>query len=79
MNRMKISLQSFIEVVWVAQKRFFPRSEKQMNTTIRVERDKLQMIDDYAALKNISRSAFINQCIDYALKNMDMKSLKKEM
>lgn len=38
--------------------------------TIRIAPDKLAQIDAFAAKFNMSRSEFINQCIDYALNNL---------
>ena len=39
-------------------------------TKDRIAPDKLAQIDAAAAKFNMSRSEFINQCIDYALKNL---------
>ncbi len=50
---------------------FIPKQYKKEATTIRLDSEKLEKIDKMAAKYNISRSAFINQCIDYALENMD--------
>ena len=46
---------------------FIPKQYKKEATTIRLDSEKLEKIDKMAAKYNISRSAFINQCIDYAL------------
>lgn len=50
---------------------FIPKQYKKEATTIRLDSEKLEKIDKMAAKYSISRSAFINQCIDYALENMD--------
>lgn len=45
-----------------------PKQYKKEPITIRVSVDKLEKIDNLAANYNLSRSEFINQCIDYAMK-----------
>ena len=49
---------------------FIPRQYKKEPITIRIARDKLDVIDFNANKFDISRSEFINQCIDFALKNI---------
>lgn len=49
---------------------FIPRQYKKEPITIRISPDKLEKIDNAAAECGLSRSEFINQCIDYALKHM---------
>lgn len=49
---------------------FIPKQYKKEQTTIRMNFQKLEKIDKLAAYYNLSRSEFINQCIDYALENM---------
>ncbi len=49
---------------------FIPKQYKKEPITIRVSPDKLERIDDAAARYDISRSDFINQCIDFALENL---------
>ncbi len=51
-------------------KNFIPKQYKKEPITLRVDLTKLQLIDKLAEEYNLSRSAFINQCIDYAIKNM---------
>lgn len=56
---------------------FIPKPYKTEQITIRLPMDKLEQIDDIAGKYNLSRSAFINQCVDYALENlveMDIQS-----
>lgn len=42
---------------------------KKVPFSIRLEVDKIEKIDQLAALYKISRNEFISQCIDYALEN----------
>jgi len=49
---------------------FIPKQYKKEPITVRVEYEKLEIIDSLADNFNISRSEFINQCIDYAIKHM---------
>ncbi len=49
---------------------FVPKQYKKDPITIRIDYEKLEKIDKLATKYNLSRSEFINQCIDYALENM---------
>lgn len=49
---------------------FIPKQYKSEAITIRIDYDKLSRIDHAAAVFKLSRSKFINQCIDYALEHM---------
>ena len=49
---------------------FIPKQYKKEPITIRVSPDKLAQIDSAAAKYDLSRSDFINQCIDFALENL---------
>ena len=49
---------------------FIPKQYTKEPITIRISPDKLAQIDTAAAKFDMSRSEFINQCIDYALKNL---------
>ena len=51
---------------------FIPRQYKKDPITIRMDFEKLEKVDKLAANYNLSRSEFINQCIDYALKHMQL-------
>ncbi len=51
--------------------RFVPKKEDKEVTTIRIPKDVLDEIDLKAAEFGISRNQLINQCITYALKNME--------
>ena len=50
---------------------FIPKQYKKEPVTLRIDFKKLEQIDKLAAKHNLSRSAFINQCIDYAIENME--------
>ena len=41
--------------------------------SIRINKEKLENIDRIAHLNDISRNDLINQCLDYALENVDIK------
>lgn len=58
-------------------KKFQPtnKSEK-IVITIRLNLDKVEELDKIANKTDISRNQLINQCIDYALKNIDFKKQK---
>ena len=52
---------------------FIPKQYKKDPVTIRIDSKKLEQIDRAASAYNMSRSEFINQCIDYALDHMTDK------
>ncbi len=49
---------------------FVPKQYKKDPITIRIDFEKLEKIDTLSSKYNLSRSEFINQCIDYALDHM---------
>ena len=49
---------------------FIPKQYKKEPITVRLTPEKLEVVDKTAAKYDMSRSEFINQCIDYALENM---------
>jgi len=51
---------------------FIPKQYKKEPITIRINFQKLERVDKLAARYNLSRSEFINQCIDYALGHMPL-------
>ena len=53
-----------------------PKQYKKEPITVRIDFEKLEKMDKMAARYNISRSEFINQCIDYALDHLP--DLKKQ-
>ena len=53
---------------------FIPKQYTKEPITIRIAPDKLAQIDAFAAKFNMSRSEFINQCIDYALSQIETQN-----
>lgn len=51
-------------------KNFIPKQYKNEQMTIRMTLDKLEKVDEIAGKYHLSRSAFINQCVDFALDHM---------
>jgi len=49
---------------------FIPKQYKKDPITIRISFEKLERVDKSASMHNLSRSEFINQCIDFALEHM---------
>ena len=46
---------------------FIPKQYKKEVVTIRIDFEKLEKIDRLATQYHLSRSGFINQCVDYAI------------
>lgn len=57
---------------------FIPKSYKKEQTTIRIDAEKMKKIDELANSFNLSRSEFINQCIDFALEHMTPEPKQKD-
>ncbi|MBQ9092141.1 MAG: ribbon-helix-helix protein, CopG family [Anaerotignum sp.] len=57
---------------------FIPKPYKTEQVTIRLPLDRLAQVDELATKYNLSRSAFINQCVDYALENLLEMEIKNE-
>ena len=56
---------------------FIPKPYPKEAVTVRVESEYLQQIDHIIALDGrFSRSSLINQCVKFALNNIDMKDLE---
>ncbi len=51
--------------------RFLPRKPEKEVTTIRIPKSVLEEIDKKAAVFELSRNEFINQCLIFALENME--------
>ncbi len=58
--------------------KFIPTKNEKVVISIRLEIDKLNKIDDISNKINISRNELINQCLNYALENVEF-SKKKEL
>ena len=55
-------------------KRFTPKNKpEKIVITIRIDDYKVEEIDRLAGKLNISRNEFINQCLDFALDNLEIK------
>ncbi len=50
---------------------FIPKQYKKEVVTIRIDFEKLEKIDRLATQYHLSRSGFINQCVDYAMEHME--------
>lgn len=50
--------------------KFIPKQYKKEPITLRIDIEKLKEIDRLAAQYDLSRSAFINRCIDYSIEHM---------
>ena len=57
--------------------KFQPSKSEKVVISIRLEDYKVQEIDKIASKIDISRNELINQCLDYALNNLEFKELKK--
>ena len=51
-------------------KNFNPKPYKTESVTFRMDSEKLAIVDRLAAKFQMSRSSFINRCVEYALENM---------
>ena len=58
--------------------KFQPSKSEKIVISIRLEDYKIQEIDKIASKIDISRNELINQCLDYALNNLEFKNLKKK-
>lgn len=57
---------------------FIPKQYKKEPITVRFPTEKLEKVDEYAKEFSISRSEFINQCIDFAFEHMTESDENKE-
>lgn len=51
--------------------RFIPKKQDKEVISIRISIDTLRTVDTQSAKYDISRNEFINQCIQFALENME--------
>lgn len=58
--------------------KFQPSKSEKVVISIRLENYKLDEIDKIASKIDISRNELINQCLDYAINNLEFKNIKKE-
>lgn len=57
--------------------KFEPTKNEKIVISIRIDKDKLNVIDEIAKRTDISRNEAINQCLEYAIKNSDFKDINK--
>ena len=57
---------------------FIPKPYKTEQVTIRLPLERLSVVDELAVRYNLSRSAFINQCVEYALDNLQEMEIREE-
>ena len=61
----------------IALKKFKPIKPEKEVISLRLDTRMLQEINDWAMEIDISRNEFINQCIDFALKNIDTELIEQ--
>ena len=57
--------------------KFKPTKNEKVVISIRIDQDKLNVIDEMSKRIDISRNEIINQCLEYAIDNSDFKDLNK--
>ncbi len=58
--------------------KFQPAKSEKVVISIRIDDYKLEEIDKIASKIDISRNELINQCLDYAINNLEFKNIKKD-
>lgn len=58
--------------------KFNPTKNEKIVITIRIEDYRVDEIDRIANKLNISRNELISQCLDFAIKNIDLKEVKQK-
>lgn len=58
--------------------KFNPTKSEKIVITIRIEDYRVDELDKIANKLNISRNELISQCLDFAIKNIDLKDVKKK-
>lgn len=58
-------------------KKFIPTKSEKIVISIRIENEKIDKIDEIANKIDISRNELINQCLDYALNNLEFNKKEK--
>ena len=53
--------------------KFIPKKEEKEIISIRISKDLLNLLDEKSALAEISRNELINQCIAFALTNIEIE------
>jgi len=57
--------------------KFIPTKSEKIVISIRLENEKINKIDEIATKIDISRNELINQCLDFALENLEFNQNKK--
>ncbi len=57
--------------------KFEPTKNEKVVISIRIDKDKLTIIDEIAKRTDISRNEVINQCLEYSINNSDFKDVDK--
>lgn len=57
--------------------KFIPTKSEKVVISIRLENEKINKIDEIDNKINISRNELINQCLDYALNNLEFVDKEK--
>jgi len=57
--------------------KFIPTKSEKIVISIRMENEKINKIDEIANKIDISRNELINQCLDFALENLEFNKNKK--
>lgn len=57
--------------------KFIPIKNEKIVISIRIENEKINRIDEIASKIDISRNELINQCLDFALENLEFSSKEK--
>lgn len=58
--------------------KFNPTKSEKIVITIRIEDYRIDELDKIANKLNISRNELISQCLDFAIKNIDLKDVKEK-
>lgn len=58
--------------------KFNPTKNEKIVITIRIEDYRVDELDKIANKLNISRNELISQCLDFAIKNIDLKDVKEK-
>lgn len=58
--------------------KFNPTKSEKIVITIRIEDYRVDELDKIANKLNISRNELISQCLDFAIKNIDLKEVKSK-
>ena len=59
-------------------KKFIPQKKEKEIISVRIDAELLSNIDLISANIDISRNELINQCIEFALQNIDLSQIEKD-